>query len=56
MNTYKGSIRLDLNTVRNGYPDIQQVNAAGNAAVIVLTMNNLNFSLNGTTLTITKNY
>ena len=56
MNTYKGSIRLDLNTVRNGYPDIQQVNAAENAAVIVLTMNNLNFSLNGTTLTITKNY
>ena len=56
MNTYKGSIRLDLNSVRNGYPDIQQVNAAENAAVIVLTMNNLNFSLNGTTLTITKNY
>ena len=56
MNTCKGSIRLDLNTVRNGYPDIQQVNTAGNAAVIVLTMNNLNFSLNGTTLTITKNY
>ena len=56
MNTYKGSIRLDLNTVRNGYPDIQQVNAAGDAAVIVLTMNNLYFSLNGTTLTITKNY
>ena len=56
MNTYKGSIRLDLNTVRNGYPDIQQVNTAENAAVIVLTMNNLNFSLNGTTLTITKNY
>ena len=56
MNTHKGSIRLDLNTVRNGYPDIQQVNTAGNAAVIVLTMNNLNFSLNGTTLTITKNY
>ena len=56
MNTCKGSIRLDLNTIRNGYPDIQQVNTAGNAAVIVLTMNNLNFSLNGTTLTITKNY
>ena len=56
MNTYKGSIRLNLNTVRNGYPDIQQVNTAGNAAVIVLTMNNLNFSLNGTTLTITKEY
>ena len=56
VNTYKGAIRLDLNTVRNGYPDIQQVNTAENAAVIVLTMNNLNFSLNGTTLTITKNY